>query len=214
MYTYPVYAPPHHDAENVLAKHEIKANYDYFLAEKTRRVHCLTEYFASFSIALRFERNSIEALDSWIYRYGGHLLPRKRQPRQGSVVSAMLDYQPAWTGVFRGLNIINDIGIFVGDYIVSKDPGVHWDVYYGNGTPRDYEEVGFGHPCLLGLRHIPKGEYYPILGLGEIFDYCRASWRRIKGSVDITWHRGELLRRVDHLASKQFGASEIDSEHR
>lgn len=201
IHSCPVYSPPFHDAENVLAKHEIKANHDYFLAQKADRVKYLTRYLVSFSLVLRLERDSIQALDDWLYRYGGHLLPRELEPRQGSVITAMHDHEPQWFGPFRGLNLVNDIAIFVGDYLISKDSAVSWDINYGNGRPRDYERIGFGHPCLVGLWHLPKGEHYPLLGLAEIFDYCRAGWWRLKGNVDIMWRPGELLRRIDYLSS-------------
>ena len=200
--SYPVYSPPFHDAENVLAKREIKANYDYFLEQKALRIEYLAEYLASFSIALRLDLDGMKVLDGWLFRYGGHLLPWNWQLKTDFVIQALHDHEPAWTGAFQGLNVINDIGILVGDYIIARNPDVHWDVNYGNGTKRDYERIGFGKPCLYGLGHMLSGEPYPILGTAEIYNYCDTVWSRLRGNSQNFWHQGELVRRLDYLVDK------------
>jgi hypothetical protein len=154
---YPVYSPPFHSSEEVLSKREIEANYDYFLEQKSFRLRSLTEFLASFSVELVLSETALPSLDDWIFRYGGHLLPDG-----GEVTTAVNDYEPVWTSHFRGLNVIHDVSIFAGDYIVSKNPNVRRDVYYGDGTHRDYDEQGFGQPCLFGLSH----DHRPFGGQG------------------------------------------------
>jgi hypothetical protein len=112
---YPVYSPPFHDSEAVLAKREIKANYDYFLEQKARRLEYLTSYLRSFSVDLSLSPEALPALDGWFYRYGGHLISDG-----GELIDAMQDYEPAWTGEYHGVNIVHDISIFAGDWPASR----------------------------------------------------------------------------------------------
>jgi hypothetical protein len=195
---YPVYSPPFHDSEAVLAKREIRANYDYFLEQKARRLEYLTNYLRSFSVHLSLSPQALSALDGWYYRYGGHLVPIG-----GEAIGAMQDHEPAWDGDYRGINIVHDISIFAGDYIVSRSHNVRWDVNFGDGTRRDYEELGFGQPCLVGLRHTGcDNGAYSILH--EVYDFCDAArWRLKEGNrMPKSWmfKPGEFAKRLAYLA--------------
>ena len=194
---YPVYSPPFHDSEMVLAKREIKANYDYFLQEKERRLEYLRKYLRTFNVDLRFDRDSVKELDGWLYRYGGHFIPV-----DGIYAMALHDYEPAWLGKYLGLNVIHDTSIFAGEYIISKNDNVHWDVWYGDGMKRDYEEDCFGQPCLTGLIHFGYQGYHSMLT--EISHCCGAAFERAKSrspSTDPWDSPGELARRLDHLGN-------------
>ncbi len=196
---YPVYAPPFHDAEAVLSKKEIAANYRYFLAHKTLRLEYLAGYLRRFSVELRLTREALPALDLWLHRHGGHLIPSL-----DDVITAMQDYEPAWSHEYHGLNIIHDISIFAGDYVISKNSNVNWDVYYGDGTKRDYEEMGFGQAGLVGLPHFGYQGHYSMF-FHEAYQFCYAGhWRLREGGkatkteFDIP---GEFVRRLDYLAN-------------
>jgi hypothetical protein len=195
---YPVYSPPFHDSEAVLAKREIKANYDYFLAQKARRLEYLATYLRLFSVHLSLSREALPALDGWFYRYGGHLVPAG-----GEAIDAMQDYEPAWTGDYHGVNIVHDISIFAGDYIASKNHNVRWDVNYGDGTRRDYEELGFGQPCLVGLCHTGCGSSNYSIFHG-VYDFCDAARWRLKEGDRMPKSRlfrpGEFAKRLEYLA--------------
>lgn len=195
---YPVYSPPFHDSEMALSKKEIRANYDYFLEQKAKRLEYLASYLRSFSVELSLSREALPALDSWLLRYGGHLIPGG-----GAAIAAMRDYAPAWVGDYHGINIVHDISIFAGDYIVSKNSGVRWDAYYGDGTKRDYEEIGFGQPCLVGLSHFASTGHYSIFH--GIYDFCDAGRLRLKegdrASKSKSYVSGALLKRLEDLAN-------------
>lgn len=194
---YPVYSPPFHDAEIVLTPEQIEANYDYFLKQKSIRLDYLAKYLAAFSVELRLAQEALPALDRWLYRYGGHLIPSG-----GEVISALADYEPAWVGNYHGLNIVNDIAIFAGDYIISRNRDARWDVWYGDGTKYDYEKEGFGQPCLFGLCHFGYEGHYSMLN--QVFECCSAGRSRLhRGkSVVLEWDiPGELVRVLNHLAN-------------
>jgi len=194
---YPIYSPPFCDAEAVLSRTEIEANYSYFLEQKCLRLECLARYLALFAIELSVEAAILPLLDCWLSRFGGHLIPNK-----DDVYGALFDHVPAWSGTFHGFNIINDIGILAGDYIVSRNADARWSAYFGNGTRRDYEEPGFGQPCLFGLRHPGYADrHLPILN--EIFDCCMASRSRLLHGrgLGMGWDvPGAFVRRIEYFA--------------
>lgn len=194
---YPVYSPPFHDSELVLSKSEISANFDYFLNQKAERLGFLARYLRLFSVELNLSAEALPALDDWLFRYGGHLIPNG-----GEVLAAMHDYEPAWVGEYHGINVIHDISIFAGDYIVMNNKNVRWSVNYGDGTRRDYEETGFGQPCLVGLSHFAYTGNYSIFH--GIYEFCYAGRRRLRnGGKGAKWEwdsPGELVRRLNYLA--------------
>jgi hypothetical protein len=195
---YPVYSPPFHKSGKAPSKKEIQANYDYFLQQKAARLDYLAKYLTRFSIELRLAPETLWALDAWLYRYGGHLLPGG-----GEVIRVLRYYEPAWTGGYHGLNILSDIGIFAGDYIVSKNKNVRWDVWYGDGAKYDFERPGFGQPCLFGLRHFVYDDPLPILR--QVFDCCDAGFYRLRRGgkgVHQEWDiPGEFTRRIEYLSN-------------
>ncbi len=196
---YPVYSPPFHDAESVLAKREIKANYEYFLEQKAARLECLASYLRSFSVSLSSSEGLL-ALDGWFYRYGGHLVPSG-----GDSHDAMQDYEPAWAGEYQGINVVHDISIYAGDYIVSKNKNVRWDVNYGDGTRRDYDESGFGQPCLVGLQHVGCDHPDRHSIFYGVYDFCDAARWRLKEGDRIPKSRmfvpGDFAKRIEYLAN-------------
>ncbi|KJC33614.1 hypothetical protein UP09_34625 [Bradyrhizobium sp. LTSP885] len=196
MRDYPIYSPPFHDSELVLAKREIETNYEYFLENKALRLEYLAKYLRTFSVELRFSAEVLSILDAWVYRYGGHLVPAG-----GDTISALADYEPAWAGKYLGLNVVNDIAIFAGDYIVSKNLRTRWDVWFGDGTQRDYEKQGFGQPCLFGLSHVSRQGPHSVLW--EIYRFCDASrFRILHGNVVVSPSHmpNAMLRVLTHLA--------------
>ena len=195
---YPVYSPPFGYGKGwktIPPRNQIEQNYEYFLQRKADRFKHLAAYLAPFSVELRLEPPALPALGRWLYRYGGHLVPDG-----GDVISALARYEPAWVGEYHGLNIVNDVAIFAGDYIVSKNKGARWDVWYGDGTKLSNEMDGFGMPCIFGLNHLGYRGHFSIL---EEMDRCcstvRYRWKH--GNVPRPpWDKpGEFERLLNHL---------------
>jgi hypothetical protein len=191
---YPIYSPPFRGTHPVLSQSEIKANYDYFLEQKSLRLEYLAKYLARFFVELHLSHEALPDLEKWLYRYGGYLIP-------GSAMRMALDgYGLTWLGEYHGVNIIYDISIFVGDFVVSKNKNARWDVWYGDGGKRDYEKEGFGQPCIFGLPHGYKGHYWIVR---PILEYCRASNERRKRGRNVLsqWSKpGTLVRMLDYVA--------------
>src|SRR6201995_2396114 len=143
---YPVYAPPFRYEQNKIpSREQIEQNYQYFLQHKADRLKYLAGYLASFSVPLTLEPATLPLIGRWLYRYGGHL-----DPGGGDVVFVLGHYNPPWTGEYHGLNVMNDLSIFAGDYIVSRNKETRWDAWFGDGTRYAYEMMGCGQPCIFG----------------------------------------------------------------
>jgi hypothetical protein len=198
---YPVYAPPfRYEQAKIPLREQIEQNYQYFLQHKADRLKYLADYLASFSVVLTLEPATLPVLGRWLYRYGGHL-----HPGGGGVVFVLGHYNPLWTGVYHGLNVMNDLAIFAGDYIVSRNKKTRWDAWFGDGTRHTFEMAGFGQPCIFGLTH--PGGYVGYDGhssmLDQISNCCGAGRQRWKqGVIPVEpWDEpGEFERRFSYLA--------------
>lgn len=204
---YPVYSPPFSYGKGwnfgmggkIPSREQIKQNYHYFLRHKADRLKYLADYLAPFSVELRLEAAALSALGRWLYRYGRHL-----HPGGAEVISALSHYDPAWVGAYHGLNVMSDFAIFAGDYIVSKNKEARWDAWYGDGKRYSYEMMGFGQPCIFGLKHL---EYVGYQGhhstLDQIYMCCGAGlarWRHGRISPTQQWDKlGEFERMLNYL---------------
>jgi hypothetical protein len=180
---YPVYAPSfRYEQSKIPSRKQIEQNYQYFLRHKADRLKYLADYLAPFSVALKFEATTLLVLGRWLNRYGGHL-----HPGGGEVLYALAHYNPPWTGAYHGLNIINDISIFAGDYIVSKNRFTRWDAWFGDGTPYTYEMMGYGQPCIFGSHEAGYEGHRSMLE--EIFGSPSAmeARRHSGGAMGQTW---------------------------
>lgn len=195
---YPVYSAPFSYGKvwkTIPSRNQIEQNYKYFLLQKADRLKHLAAYLARFSVELRLELGALPALGRWLYRYGGHLVPDG-----GDVIFALARYEPAWVGEYHGLNIVNDVATFAGDYIVSKNKGARWDVWYGDGTKLSNEMEGFGMPCIFGLNHFGYRGHFSILR--EMHRCCAiVRYRSKHGNVPAPpWDKpGEFERLLNHL---------------
>jgi len=202
---YPIYTPPFARSNPSLSRTEMDANYKHFLEHKAARLDDLAKYLSAFSVQLRFDPDALLTLERWLYRYGGHLLParsgRGATDDNARNASALFSYEPAWVGPYHGLNVINDVAIFAGEYIISANDGARWGMWYGDNDERDRQAGVFGQPCILGLRHFSPGHHYSMLM--EVFECCRSAQRWNDGWI-LAWERQRqrnLARRLSYLAT-------------
>jgi hypothetical protein len=205
MRDYPIYTPPFARSEPSLSRKEMDENYNHFLEHKAARLKYLAEYLGAFSVQLRFEPEALLTLERWLYRYGGHLVPaRGRQATFGGaprIASTLFSYEPAWVGQYHGLNLINDLAIFAGEYIISGNDDARWGMWYGDDDKRNRQTGVSGHPCIFGLRHFNPEHRYSMLM--EMFECCYSAQRWNDGWI-LVWERQSqrnLARRLRYLAA-------------
>ncbi|BGE88013.1 hypothetical protein Ms3S1_p20610 (plasmid) [Methylosinus sp. 3S-1] len=147
---YPIYAPPHHGEG--ITRQQGRENYAYFLVHKAERVEDMLAFLRHFSIECDLSPSDIVKIGDWLWEYGEFLLPGRGYPE--CILSAS-NYEPPFSGPFHGLNVINDIGIYIGNYLVIKGNGrLYWELY---ANKKDKDMHYFLHPCVSGLDPIIGG---------------------------------------------------------
>lgn len=205
---YPEYAPPFR-GKRKLKRVQAEANFEFFMSQRETRLASLKDFLARFDVDMRLQREALPAIDKWLLRYGGHLLPGR-----GRSVSALEEFEPPYTGEVAGMNIVNDISIFAGEYIIKHNPSAKWGLFIGDGTRRSREYMGYYHPGLFGVHAHQPGHCakYPLYLREEVFDCCRGSRRRLQGrwlpgkSKEVFFRKwgddNEFVRRLEYWADE------------
>jgi hypothetical protein len=84
-------------------------------------------------------------VSAWFPDNGYALAGNLRDP---NVSQAFYQMQPPWTDERRGLNVIFDLGVFLGESLIAKQPRLHWKFYsgasdHGESNCTGYYIVGF-----------------------------------------------------------------------
>ncbi|WP_156629449.1 hypothetical protein [Methylobacterium sp. Leaf85] len=202
---YPVYLPPFRSSKIFISRKQADANYKYFESVKAARVDLLIRYLSNRSVHLRLKQSELTQLDRWVHRYGGHLLPDG-----GDVIYALSEYEPVWKAEYHGLNIIHDVAILVGDYIVSNNPDASWGLWYGDGDCQAEEMPGFYQPCIFGLTNYGYNRPLPILYI--VYEHFESGRLRLKHGVTLprTYDAvGNFAREIGVLATKDLHGSDF-----
>lgn len=119
---YPIYRSPHNGAEMLMREEHARTNFDYFMSQRAARRDALQNFLAPFGVSLEFSDTAKSSLDKWLAKYGAFLYVRERG-------SSYLTYVPHWEGSRAGLNVIQDLAIFLGDFACEESVGLHWQMY-------------------------------------------------------------------------------------
>jgi hypothetical protein len=127
-----------------------------------------------FGVTLDFSEQTKRALDKWIFRYGGFLYVHESEP------SSFLTHNPGWNGARVGLNVIFDLAVFLGEFAISVDPGLRWEMF--TDASIGMRNQNYRKPIIGGLRR-------RINMMRDVHQICRAlrdasyMWQRPKMSV-------------------------------
>jgi hypothetical protein len=123
LQNYPLYDPPH-KVEDTRAQAD--ENFDYFMRVRLQR---MAEFHAwlrrYFRVTLTPDVWGVKALSRWGAKYAGLLLETKFT---GGPTDAYFTYQPPWTGANAGCNVLFDMGVILGEFLIANCPKLHWDV--------------------------------------------------------------------------------------
>ena len=118
-----------------LPRKEARAAYDRMMASKGERIEALKRLLRTNGIELDDSNESIQALNDWFRR---ELEPDPEDPGAP---------HPQWFAV------IHDIGMYFGDLIVERAPGLEWQ-FFDKGK----KDVSYQHPVLMGF-DVPNPKY-------------------------------------------------------
>jgi len=158
---YPLYDVPNKQAEATLDEARVQENFDYFMKARLNRLAFFQKWLNDwFGVKASLNGEGLLALNGWAYAYGGGLIGDRYD-----TATVFATYQPLWVREYAGYNVMVDIGIFVGEYLIAKRPQLRWEIYRGHPN-EDGELIGpnLQRPHLGGF---PRGWGDDVLGLGD-----------------------------------------------
>ena len=147
LHGYDMYSPPHKSNESSLTEEEAKENFDFFMISKNNRVMVFIKWIEdNFYINLDYSADSIAKLSDWMAIYAP-VIVRVRK----NLFISYYKYNPEWNGKFIGCNLIFDIGLYIGEYLIKKRSFLHWDMYKYNNVIGDMNKSQFyNKPFIAG----------------------------------------------------------------
>jgi hypothetical protein len=157
---YPLYDVPNKQEERTLDELQVQENFEYFMRVRLDRLAFFQTWLREwFGVKATLDGEGLLALNAWINSYGGGLIGD-----QFDTAMVFATYQPAWVGEHVGYNVMIDIGIFVGEYLITKRPKLYWEIYRGHlDEDGDLTGSNLKRPHLGGF---PRQWGRDALGLG------------------------------------------------
>jgi hypothetical protein len=135
---YPLYQPPHclgaflsrrddqtdEDYERYRLEYaeHMKVNFAYFMAQRATRIAALQSFLSKLGVNASFDDAGLTRVSAWFPDNAFALADL----REWAVSQSYYQMQTPWTEGLLGLNIIFDLGVFVGDLLIQKQPRLHW----------------------------------------------------------------------------------------
>jgi hypothetical protein len=126
---YPPYAPPLWNSDTQSMKDAHEAYVSYFLANRERRIDALRVFLAQFDVALSLEDSGVKAVSAWLPVYADLLVDGLQHQESEDLWRAYNWFQAPWTGTLVGLNPIFDLGVYMGECMLKRNPRLKWTPY-------------------------------------------------------------------------------------
>jgi len=165
---YPIYAPPHIGLAAYLSASQAQENFKHFLSQKEGRLDALRELLQRFGVRLDFEESTKSALDQWLHRYGGLVYVEETRP-------TFYTHGAPWDGARRPLNVIFDLGVYLGEFAIRETPDLSWGLDLTARFTHGHLHKDFQRPSLVSAS-ISSG-YFPRDVLGNVYYFCDAHCR-------------------------------------
>jgi hypothetical protein len=170
---YPLFEPPYRQGPNVSGQsagqsfddyersfREFVArgeeNLSYLLAHRRERLAALRAFLAKFDVEVDTDDAGLSAVSAWCPGNCGALVANMRNHATRQAFFQLLP----WTGELRGLNVVFDLGVFLGECVTARNPKLYWK-YLGGGSTNDGSASASGY-YIQGFRHIR--DYLDALG--------------------------------------------------
>jgi hypothetical protein len=123
---YPLYDPPHKVEERLLSEELAANNFAYFMRVRLDRMAYFQDWLRRyFLVTLTPDTKGVRALSRWGNKYAGLLL---NVSPTGHPTETYFTYEPAWVGNEAGCNVVFDMGITLGEFLIANCPKLHWDL--------------------------------------------------------------------------------------
>jgi hypothetical protein len=101
----------------------------FFLENRSRRVEALRNFLAKFDVALSLEDDGVKAVSAWCPLYADLLVDGLQHQESDGLWRAYNWFQAPWTGPLIGLNPIFDLGVYMGECLLYRNPRLKWQPY-------------------------------------------------------------------------------------
>jgi hypothetical protein len=144
---YPPYTPPNWNSEAQSAKDVSDEYKAYFLDNRNRRVETLRQFLAAFDVGLNLDDSGVQAVSAWFPLYADLLVDGLHHQEADDIWCAYHWFQAPWTNRLIGLNPIFDLGIYVGEYLLSRNSRLKWLPVLGPERNSGANHPIFGQRC-------------------------------------------------------------------
>ncbi|MCC8981127.1 hypothetical protein [Bradyrhizobium acaciae] len=192
---YPLYQPPHRQGPNFLRRTldqseeaylktipefvaRADENFAYFMEQRASRVASLKLFLAKLGVSADFDDAGLASLSHWFPQNSFALVPSLRDWTVGQMFYQM---KTPWIGELRGLNVIFDLGIFLGECLTTRQPRLHWRRYTGSSDTG--EAYGTGYAIEGFKRHAKSNQFDPS---ERIFLLCKNDLNAIHSGQPVT----------------------------
>lgn len=170
----------------------MQENFGYFMRVRFDRLVFFQKWLREwFGVKATLDGNGLLALNAWVNAYGGGLIAD-----QFNRATIFATYQPTWVGEYAGYNVMVDIGIFIGEYLIAKRPQLRWEIYCGHpnddgeltgpnlkrpqlgGFPRQWgkDALGLGYGSVATAREMARIGHSPVLNDPDgLIKHCKSS---------------------------------------
>src|SRR5262249_16769491 len=113
---YALYDVPHKQAERTLDEARVQDKLAYFMRVRLDRLSFFRNWLrTNFRIDAALDGDGLRTVSRWVDEYGGGLIGD--EPNRQAIFE---NYQPRWQNEYAGYNVMIDIGIFLGEYLITK----------------------------------------------------------------------------------------------
>ena len=119
---YPRYTVPHPQSEATLDAALAVENFDHFMSVRVERLVAFREWLARhFGVAAALDEPGLHVVNAWVELHGGGMVADYI-----ATLKAFAHYQPPWEGPLAGCNVMVDVAIFIGEYLIAQRPRLRW----------------------------------------------------------------------------------------
>lgn len=161
---YPLYNPPHQGIAKMMAKKDALENHEFFLTQKAARVEALRRFLCPFGVRLDFTDQTKDALDDWLATYAAFLYVSENG-------CSFLTHNPEWAGARLGLNVILDLGIFLGEFAINENPVLRWEMDTRTESGRTRIDEQFQRTVVAGAESLFS---FPRDVTRQMYDFCHS----------------------------------------
>jgi hypothetical protein len=178
---YDIYHPGVFGPRHMLPRAEARRAFDQLMSHKAARIEMLGRLLAANGVELSRTDDGIQALNDWFL--------------------ANVEADPANPGRLlpNWYSVVNDVALFLGEELVERYPGLHWEFFTWGKT-----DISYHRPVVMGFDRLPNPKYNV-----DVDRVVNSYAYRIIVSRGSVGHQGTVTAR-----GIEFDLDEISARHR